>query len=113
MSSRSSGDTSTMHARTGACGSAAAIRYTVRVATAVTISTVCCKPAGTQTARRGGTTSRRQCARAYAARRRRRALRAVRHPHAGRRGIATFPDGTRVAWFKDPDDDVLSVAQLR
>lgn len=27
-------------------------------------------------------------------------------------GIMTFPDGARVAWFKDPDGNVLSVAQL-
>jgi catechol 2,3-dioxygenase-like lactoylglutathione lyase family enzyme len=27
-------------------------------------------------------------------------------------GIADFPDGTRVAWFKDPDGNILSVAQL-
>ena len=28
------------------------------------------------------------------------------------RGIMTFPDGSRVAWFKDPDGNVLSLAQL-
>jgi len=28
------------------------------------------------------------------------------------RGITTFPDGTRVAWFKDPDGNILSVAQM-
>jgi catechol 2,3-dioxygenase-like lactoylglutathione lyase family enzyme len=28
-------------------------------------------------------------------------------------GIATFPDGARVAWFKDPDGNVLSVSQAR
>lgn len=27
------------------------------------------------------------------------------------RGIATFPDGTRVAWFSDPDGNTLSVAE--
>ena len=27
------------------------------------------------------------------------------------RGIWTAPDGTRVAWFKDPDGNLLSVAQ--
>ncbi len=26
-------------------------------------------------------------------------------------GIATFPGGARVAWFKDPDGNILSVAQ--
>jgi catechol 2,3-dioxygenase-like lactoylglutathione lyase family enzyme len=28
-------------------------------------------------------------------------------------GIATFPNGDMVAWFKDPDGNILSVAQLR
>jgi catechol 2,3-dioxygenase-like lactoylglutathione lyase family enzyme len=28
-------------------------------------------------------------------------------------GIATFPNGDMVAWFKDPDGNVLSIAQLR
>lgn len=28
-------------------------------------------------------------------------------------GIATFPGGDRVAWFKDPDGNVLSIAQLK
>jgi catechol 2,3-dioxygenase-like lactoylglutathione lyase family enzyme len=28
-------------------------------------------------------------------------------------GIMTFPDGARVAWFKDPDGNTLSVAQLQ
>lgn len=28
------------------------------------------------------------------------------------RGIMDFPDGTRLAWFKDPDGNVLSVAQM-
>jgi predicted enzyme related to lactoylglutathione lyase len=28
------------------------------------------------------------------------------------RGIMDFPDGTRVAWFKDPDGNILSVAQM-
>ena len=27
------------------------------------------------------------------------------------RGIATFPGGDRVAWFKDPDGNVLSLSQ--
>src|SRR5205814_726821 len=26
-------------------------------------------------------------------------------------GVMDFPDGTRVAWFKDPDGNILSVAQ--
>lgn len=26
-------------------------------------------------------------------------------------GVATFPGGARVAWFKDPDGNVLSIAQ--
>ncbi|MFO0837541.1 MAG: VOC family protein [Phycisphaerae bacterium] len=26
--------------------------------------------------------------------------------------ITTFPDGARVAWFKDPDGNILSVAQV-
>jgi catechol 2,3-dioxygenase-like lactoylglutathione lyase family enzyme len=33
-------------------------------------------------------------------------------PGQDARGIMTFPDGARVAWFKDPDGNVLSVAQL-
>lgn len=28
------------------------------------------------------------------------------------RGIATFPSGDRVAWFKDPDGNVLSLTQF-
>jgi len=28
------------------------------------------------------------------------------------RGIMDFPDGTRVAWFKDPDGNILSLAQM-
>ena len=28
------------------------------------------------------------------------------------RGIATFPDGTQVAWFKDPDGNMLSLTQF-
>lgn len=28
------------------------------------------------------------------------------------KGIMNFPDGTRLAWFKDPDGNVLSVAQM-
>jgi catechol 2,3-dioxygenase-like lactoylglutathione lyase family enzyme len=27
-------------------------------------------------------------------------------------GIHTFPDGTRVGWFKDPDGNVLSITQF-
>jgi predicted enzyme related to lactoylglutathione lyase len=27
-------------------------------------------------------------------------------------GIMSFPDTTRVAWFKDPDGNILSVAQM-
>lgn len=27
------------------------------------------------------------------------------------RGVATFPDGTRVAWFEDPDGNTLSVTE--
>jgi catechol 2,3-dioxygenase-like lactoylglutathione lyase family enzyme len=27
-------------------------------------------------------------------------------------GVAEFPDGSRVAWFKDPDGNILSVAQV-
>jgi catechol 2,3-dioxygenase-like lactoylglutathione lyase family enzyme len=27
-------------------------------------------------------------------------------------GIFTFPDGTRVAWFKDPDGNLLSLTQF-
>jgi catechol 2,3-dioxygenase-like lactoylglutathione lyase family enzyme len=27
-------------------------------------------------------------------------------------GICTFPDGTQVAWFKDPDGNLLSLTQL-
>ena len=33
-------------------------------------------------------------------------------PGQDARGIMTFPDGARVAWFKDPDGNVLSLAQL-
>ena len=28
------------------------------------------------------------------------------------RGIATFPNGDKVAWFLDPDGNILSIAQL-
>ena len=28
------------------------------------------------------------------------------------RGVWTSPDGTRVAWFKDPDGNMLSVTQI-
>lgn len=27
-------------------------------------------------------------------------------------GIATFPNGSKVAWFKDPDENILSITQL-
>ena len=27
-------------------------------------------------------------------------------------GVMTFPDGTRVAWFKDPDGNLLSLSQF-
>jgi predicted enzyme related to lactoylglutathione lyase len=33
-------------------------------------------------------------------------------PFQNPQGIAAFPDGTRVAWFKDPDGNVLSIAQF-
>jgi catechol 2,3-dioxygenase-like lactoylglutathione lyase family enzyme len=33
-------------------------------------------------------------------------------PGQDARGIMTFPDGARVAWFKDPDGNLLSVSQL-
>lgn len=33
-------------------------------------------------------------------------------PGQDERGVMTFPDGSRVAWFKDPDGNVLSLAQL-
>lgn len=32
-------------------------------------------------------------------------------PGQDAQGIWTAPDGTRVAWFKDPDGNILSVAQ--
>lgn len=32
-------------------------------------------------------------------------------PHAGN-GIITTPDGSRVAWFRDPDGNLLSVVQF-
>jgi catechol 2,3-dioxygenase-like lactoylglutathione lyase family enzyme len=36
-----------------------------------------------------------------------------RFPNMGQdaRGIATFPGGDKVAWFKDPDGNVLSLSQ--
>jgi catechol 2,3-dioxygenase-like lactoylglutathione lyase family enzyme len=36
-----------------------------------------------------------------------------RYPGMGQdeRGIATFPTGDKVAWFKDPDGNVLSLSQ--
>lgn len=33
-------------------------------------------------------------------------------PGQDARGIMTFPDGARVAWFKDPDGNILSIAQM-
>ncbi len=27
-------------------------------------------------------------------------------------GVASFPDGAKVAWFKDPDGNILSLAQV-
>ncbi|MSR60874.1 MAG: hypothetical protein EXS08_00310 [Planctomycetes bacterium] len=33
-------------------------------------------------------------------------------PGQDERGIMTCADGARVAWFKDPDGNVLSLAQL-
>jgi len=37
----------------------------------------------------------------------------TRYPNMGQdeRGICTFPNGDRVAWFKDPDGNVLSISQ--
>ena len=36
-----------------------------------------------------------------------------RYPNMGQdeRGICTFPGGDKVAWFKDPDGNVLSISQ--
>jgi len=36
-----------------------------------------------------------------------------RYPNMGQdeRGIANFPTGDKVAWFKDPDGNVLSLSQ--
>ena len=34
-------------------------------------------------------------------------------PFQNAQGIAAFPDGTRVAWFKDPDGNILSIAQFQ
>lgn len=36
-----------------------------------------------------------------------------RYPNMGQdgNGIATFPTGDKVAWFKDPDGNVLSISQ--
>jgi catechol 2,3-dioxygenase-like lactoylglutathione lyase family enzyme len=28
------------------------------------------------------------------------------------RGVCTFPDGTQVAWFKDPDGNILSLTEI-
>jgi hypothetical protein len=35
------------------------------------------------------------------------------YPNMGQdeRGICTFPTGDKVAWFKDPDGNVLSISQ--
>ncbi|MGB6829819.1 MAG: VOC family protein [Terracidiphilus sp.] len=37
----------------------------------------------------------------------------TRYPNMGQdeRGICTFPNGDQVAWFKDPDGNVLSISQ--
>lgn len=37
----------------------------------------------------------------------------TRYPNMGQdeRGICTFPNGDKVAWFKDPDGNVLSISQ--
>ena len=39
----------------------------------------------------------------------------TRYPNMGQdeRGICTFPNGDRVAWFNDPDGNVLSISQHR
>lgn len=36
-----------------------------------------------------------------------------RYPNLGQdeRGVCTFPNGDKVAWFKDPDGNVLSLSQ--
>ncbi|HEY1648953.1 MAG TPA: VOC family protein [Terracidiphilus sp.] len=36
-----------------------------------------------------------------------------RYPNMGQdeRGVCTFPTGDKVAWFKDPDGNVLSISQ--
>ena len=38
-----------------------------------------------------------------------------RYPNRGQDadGICTFPNGDKVAWFKDPDGNVLSLSQQR
>jgi hypothetical protein len=33
-------------------------------------------------------------------------------PFQDERGICTFPNGDKVAWFKDPDGNTLSLAQI-
>lgn len=33
-------------------------------------------------------------------------------PGQDERGIMAFPDGTRLVWLKDPDGNILSVAQM-
>lgn len=40
-------------------------------------------------------------------------IRFERYPNMGQdeHGICTFPTGDKVAWFKDPDGNVLSVSQ--
>jgi predicted enzyme related to lactoylglutathione lyase len=37
-----------------------------------------------------------------------------RYPNMGQDedGVCTFPGGSKVAWFKDPDGNVLSISQL-
>jgi hypothetical protein len=36
-----------------------------------------------------------------------------RYPNMGQNadGVCTFPTGDKVAWFKDPDGNVLSISQ--
>jgi catechol 2,3-dioxygenase-like lactoylglutathione lyase family enzyme len=37
----------------------------------------------------------------------------MKHKFTDERGVWTTPDGSQVAWFKDPDGNTLSVAQMR
>jgi catechol 2,3-dioxygenase-like lactoylglutathione lyase family enzyme len=43
----------------------------------------------------------------------RRGLSFERYPNMGQdaNGVCTFPNGDKVAWFKDPDGNVLSISQ--